>query len=96
MKTIFATALVSLSLAAPAAAETAQEFFALSNDSAAERIVSETSVGDPIAVATTFALTNESSAEMTVSFDRARNVDVKAVQQMLALNNDSAAERIVN
>ncbi|MEM6407469.1 MAG: hypothetical protein AAF700_03525 [Pseudomonadota bacterium] len=95
MKTIIATALVSLSLAAPAAAETAQEFFALSNESAAERIVSETSVGDPIAAAKTFALTNESPAELNLNFDRARNVDVKAVQQFFALGNDSAAERIV-
>ncbi len=95
MKTIIATALVSLSLAAPAAAETAQEFFALSNDSAAERIVSETSVGDPIAAAKTFALTNESPAELNLNFDRARNVDVKEVQQFFALSNDSAAERHV-
>ena len=95
MKTIIATALVSLSLAAPAAAETAQEFFALGNDSAAERIVSETSVGDPIAAAKTFALTNDSAAEHTVNFDRARNVDVKEVQQFFALSNDSAAERHV-
>ncbi|MCY4334296.1 MAG: hypothetical protein OXC60_06440 [Litoreibacter sp.] len=95
MKTIIATALVSLSLAAPAAAETAQEFFALSNDSAAERIVSETSIGDPIAAAKSFVLTNDSPAELNLNFDRARNVDVKAVQQFFALDNDSAAERIV-
>ncbi|MEM6409635.1 MAG: hypothetical protein AAF700_14640 [Pseudomonadota bacterium] len=95
MKTIIATALVSLSLAAPAAAQSAQELFALSNDSAAERIVSETSVGDPIAAAKAFALTNDSAAEHTVNFDRARSVDVKAVQQFFALSNDSAAERIV-
>jgi len=95
MKTIIATALVSLSLAAPAAAETAQEFFALGNDSAAERIFSETSVGDPIQAAKDLALVNESPAENTVNFDRAGNVDVKEVQQFFALSNDSAAERHV-
>ena len=95
MKTIIATALVSLSLAAPAAAETAQEFFALGNDSAAERIVSETSVGNPIGAAEALALVNDSPAETTVNFDRARSVDVKEVQAFFALGNDSAAERIV-
>ncbi|MCY4335928.1 MAG: hypothetical protein OXC60_14815 [Litoreibacter sp.] len=95
MKTIIATALVSLSLAAPAAAETAQEFFALGNDSAAERIVAVASVGNPVGAAQALALVNDSPAENTVNFDRARSVDVKAVQAFFALGNDSAAERIV-
>ena len=95
MKTTIATALVSLSLAAPAAAETAQEFFALGNDSAAERIVSETSVGNPVGAAQVLALVNDSPAENTVNFDRARSVDVKEVQAFFALGNDSAAERHV-
>ena len=97
MKTLIATALVSLSLAAPAAADVtnAQAFFALGNDSAAERIVGETSVGNPIAAAEELALNNTSPAENTVTFERARNVDVKSVKAMFALDNDSAAERIV-
>ncbi len=95
MKTFIATSFVSLCLAVPAAAETAQEFFALSNDSAAERIVSETSVGDPIEAAKTLAMTNDSPAELNLNFERARGVDVAEVQAMFALSNDSAAERVV-
>lgn len=96
MKKIIATALVSLSFAAPAAADTAiQQVFALTNDSAAERIVSETSVGNPVGTAQELALVNDSPAENTVNFDRARNVDVKAIQQLFALTNDSPAENIV-
>ncbi len=96
MKKIIATALVSLSLVAPASADTAiQQFFALTNDSAAERIVGETSVGDPVGTAQELALVNDSPAENTVNFDRARNVDVKAIQKTFALTNDSPAENIV-
>jgi len=98
MKTIIATAALALSFAAPAAADVsnAKAFFALTNDSAAERLVGETSIGDPVGAAQTIALTNDSTAEHFLNFDRARNVDVKALQQTFALTNDSAAERIVN
>jgi hypothetical protein len=97
MKTIIATTALALALAAPAAADTskAQAFFALGNDSAAERIVGNTSVGNPVGAAQVLALTNDSPAENSVNFDRARNVDVKSVQRFFALGNDSAAERIV-
>ena len=97
MKTLIATALVSLSLAAPAAADVsnAQAFFALGNDSAAERILGDTSTGNPVGVAQELALINESPAETFVSFDRARNVDVAAVEAKFALGNESAAERHV-
>ena len=98
MKKIIATAALTLSFAAPAAAEVsnAEAFFALTNESAAERILGETSTGNPVATAEKFALTHVSPAETTVNFDRARNVDVSALQQKFALTNDSAAERIVN
>jgi hypothetical protein len=93
MKTIIASALVALSFAAPAAAGTsAQAFFALGNDSAAERIVGATSSGDAVGTAQVLALVNDSPAENTVSFERARNVDVSAIQAKLALTNDSPAE----
>ncbi len=97
MKTLIATALVSMTFAAPAAADVTdlQKFFALGNDSAAERIVGQTSVGDPVGTAKRLALVNDSPAENTVNFDRARNVDVKAIQRMFALTNDSPAENIV-
>lgn len=97
MKTIIASAALALTLTAPAFADTrsAQELFALTNDSAAETIVGKTSVGDPIDAAQVLALTNDSPAENTVNFERARSVDVKAVQQIFALTNDSPAENIV-
>ena len=97
MKFIVATAALALSLSAPAFADTssAQAIFALTNDSPAENHVGATSSGNPVGSAQTFALTNDSVAENTVSFFRARNVDVRAVQQQFALGNDSAAERIV-
>ena len=94
MKTVIASALVALSFAAPAAADVsdAKAFFALTNDSAAERIVGETSTGNPVGAAQALALVNDSPAENTVNFDRARNVDVSAIQAMFALTNDSPAE----
>lgn len=97
MKTIIATTAFALTLTAPAFADTidAQKFFALTNDSAAETLVIETSVGDPVAAAEKFALANESAAETMVESFRARSVDVDAVKMKFALNNDSAAERIV-
>ncbi len=94
MKTIIATAALALSLSAPAFADVsdAQAFFALTNDSAAERIVGETSTGNPVGAAQILALVNDSPAENVVNFDRARNVDVSAIQAMFALTNDSPAE----
>jgi len=93
MKTVIASAIVALSFAAPAAAETsAQAFFALTNDSAAERIVGASSSGDLVGAAQLLALVNDRPAENFLSFDRARNVDVSAIQAKLALTNDSPAE----
>ncbi len=94
MKTVIASAIVALSFAAPVSADisNAQAFFALGNDSAAERILGDTSTGDPVGTARTLALVNDSPAENTVNFERARNVDVSAVQAMFALTNDSPAE----
>ncbi len=97
MKTFIVPALVSLSFAAPAFADTTslQKFFALTNDSPAENIVRETSTGNVVGARQTFALTNDSPAENTARTFRARNVDVKAIQRMFALTNDSPAENIV-
>jgi hypothetical protein len=92
MKTIITLAALALTPVA-ASAESAAELFALSNDSAAERIVSETSIGDVDFVQGKFAL-NESPAEMNLNqaSDVTRGT---AAQAFFALNNDSAAERIV-
>jgi hypothetical protein len=96
MKTIIASLAVALSVSAPVYAESAAEIFALSNDSAAERILGETSVGDIKAAQVKFAL-NKSPAEMNLNFDRDGDVTrTAAAQAFFALNNDSAAERRVN
>lgn len=98
MKTVIATALVTLSLAAPASAQVldAQSFFASFNDSAAERTVSETSTGDVFAAQLKGASANSSVAESQVEVTA--DVATKApsnVLSLFALGNDSAAERIV-
>jgi len=108
MKTIIATTLVALTFAAPAAADTsaAQALFALSNDSAAERVLNaDAGSNGPIAgVAEELALYNDSAAERVIedtsSLRRkaARDgaITLQEVKQQFALGNDSAAERIVN
>jgi hypothetical protein len=95
MKTIIAT-IIALSATAPAFADTsnAQALFALGNDSAAERVVGETSRGDQNAALWSGVTANASAAEQNIVIggnDVSRNVLVK-----FALGNDSAAERFVN
>jgi len=96
MKNIIALIAVSLATAAPVYAESAAEKFASYNTSAAERIVGETSIGDVDFVKGKFAL-NESPAEMNLNLVKDGDVTRSAqAQAFFALNNDSAAERIVN
>ena len=97
MKTVIAT-IIALSAAAPAFADVsnAQAFFALTNDSAAERIVGNTSKGDVFQAQSIGALANDSAAERNVTITA--DVATKASSDVLrffALTNDSAAERIV-
>ena len=95
MKTLIATAAIALSVSAPVYAESAAELFAASQDSAAETIVRATSVGDIDGAQVKFSL-NESPAEMNLNFDRDGDVTrSNAALAFFALNNDSAAERIV-
>lgn len=97
MKTLIATAAVALSLTAPAFADTsnAQAFFALGNDSAAERVVGATSVGDVLGAQEISALSNDSAAERRVHNEADIATKNVAAQALFALGNDSAAERIV-
>lgn len=96
MKTIIATTLVTLSLAAPAAAadpSSARAFFALGNDSAAERIVGKSSSsGDTIGTQRRFAASNSSPAETRVTTSRNRVTNTEAIRKRFALTNDSPAE----
>ncbi len=95
MKTVIASALVALSFAAPAAADVsnAQAFFALGNDSAAERIVRDTSTGDVFAAQTIGALANDSAAERQVFAEADVATRNPSLLNFFALSNDSAAER---
>lgn len=106
MKTLITLAALSLTIAAPVAAQTAAERFALDQDSAAERILRDTSVGDTRTAQSLLAQGNDSAAETIV---RSRASDVtragafnersRALSQQararFALDNDSAAERHV-
>ena len=91
MKTAIAT-IIALTVSAPAFAQVgdAQAFFALGNDSAAERIVGTTSVGDKEAALWAGVNADESAAEKNIAIgagDVSRDVNV-----LLSLGNDSPAE----
>lgn len=94
MKTIIAT-VIALSAAAPAFADVSNTaaFLALSNDSAAERTVSETSTGDVNAALRAGVSANESAAEQNNIVIGGADVS-RDVQVFFALGNDSAAERL--
>lgn len=97
MKTLIATAAVALSLSATAFAQVsdAQVFFALGNDSAAERVVGQTSQGDIFAAQEVGALSNESAAERQVYSEAGIATRNANILSFFALGNDSAAERLV-
>ncbi|WP_281857404.1 hypothetical protein [Litoreibacter halocynthiae] len=70
MKLFLTTAAATLAMAAPSFADTsAAELFAMSNASAAETIVRETSMGDTTAARVRLALGNMSAAERQTFFD---------------------------
>lgn len=93
MKTIIASAIVALSFAAPAAADVqVKQFFALSNESAAERILSETSQGDVTLAQGIGAWANESAAERQVNAQADIATRNTALISFFAMGNDSAAE----
>ncbi|MEP3345613.1 MAG: hypothetical protein ABJN34_12240 [Litoreibacter sp.] len=97
MKTVIAT-IIALSVTAPAFAQVtdAASYFALDNNSAAERFVGNTSRGDVFRSQQAGALANGSAAENQIQFTARpatrANVDLLS---FFALGNDSAAERIV-
>lgn len=95
MKTLIATAALALSVSAPAFADVdAKAFFAMGNDSAAETLVRETSVGDVTAAEVKFAMTNMSAAEETVfsGQDSVTRGDVLDAKRFFSQFNNSAAE----
>lgn len=92
MKTIIAAA-IALTAAAPAFAEVTnpEAFFALGNESAAERIIHDTSGGDVNAALKKFIASEDSAAERNIVIDENAQVS-RDVQAFFALGNDSAAE----
>lgn len=94
MKTVLAIA-IALTATAPAFADVSvKQFFALSNDSAAERIVRETSIGDVDAAQIKFAMQNESAAEenIVLGSDTVTRGEILDVKRFFSQSNDSAAE----
>ena len=99
MKTVIAT-IIALSATAPAFAAQvtdAAAFFAADNNSAAERVIPNTSTGDVYAAQLAGAHANEAAAERNVSVTAGQatraNTDLLS---FFALGNESAAERVNN
>lgn len=92
MKAIIATA-IALTATAPAFADVSnpQAFFAMGNDSAAERTLSETSTGNTEKALRVGLAANESAAEQNAMISE--GTVSRDVQARFALYNDSAAER---
>lgn len=94
MKTLLtATAALAIMATAAVAETSIEELFAMSNNSAAETLVRETSMGDVSAAQVSLALGNMSAAERMGFFeanmsDRLQILDA----QMRLLDGDSAAE----
>ena len=111
MKTLITALAIALTVAGPTFAQpfseqAIQQQLALGNDSAAERIVHPTSIGDIVGSQVKFASTNTSAAEQTVrvrASDVTRSSQFDAVHRQIsnnarakfALSNDSAAEQYV-
>ena len=94
MKAIIATLAASLALTMPLSAQTtAEELFAMSNDSAAETIVREHSMGDITAAQIAMALENMSAAERKAFFDETPATRAEIISCMHKTDaGDSAAE----
>ena len=94
MRTALTSLALATSIAFPAFAETsAAELFAMSNNSAAETIVRETSMGDVSAARLSLALNNMSSAERQAFFE-ADTIERQKILEKKVLFGDgnSAAE----
>ena len=106
MKIVITTIALALTVAAPVYAQSAAQRFALDNDSAAERIIGNTSIGNIAGAQSFFAAENDSAAERLVrsnasnvtrasAFDPRSRERSENARARFALDNDSAAERII-
>jgi len=94
MRRFLTTALTTIALASPSMAQTsAAELMAMSNDSAAETLVRESSAGDMTAAQIKLALDNFSPAERKAFFDEAPATRVEILSCMKKTDSgESAAE----
>ncbi len=98
MKYILISTAMIVSLATSAGAQSSpeevEELLALSNSSAAERLVGETSEGDAMMAELKFALGEMSAAERKAFFeaDDTTRLELMAAKRKLAAGSDSAAE----
>ena len=99
MKTLIATLATAIAFTAPAFADgheasaKAKAFFAMSNNSAAEILVGETSMGDVTAAQVKLALGNMSAVERMSFFEADMSTRRQVIAaQMLLLDGESAAE----
>lgn len=94
MRAIAATILTAIAFTSPVLAETTpEELFAMSNDSAAETLVREHSMGDVTATRVKLALDNMSAAERKSFFDETPASRLEILGCMKKTDSgDSAAE----
>ncbi len=94
MKTVLISAAAALAFAAPAFAETSPaELFAMSNSSAAETIVRETSMGDTTSARLMLVLGNMSAAERMAFFEADMTSRQKTIEKAILFGDgNSAAE----
>ena len=95
MTKFITTTALALSLAAPAFADiNVEEYLAMSNNSAAELLVEETSTGDVEAAEIKFALGNMSAAERKVFFEmdeESRLAELIALRKTAPMNSPAEA-----
>ena len=94
MKPVFCSIVAAVAFTAPAAAETsAAELFAMSNNSAAETIVRETSMGDITSARIMLALSNMSAVERQAFFQADHITRMKTIENAVLFGvGNSAAE----
>lgn len=97
MKTILAVTATAMAFATPSFAETsAAELFAMSNSSAAEIIVRETSMGDITGSRVRLALGNMSAAERTAFFEADMTSRMKTLEKAKFFGDGNSAAEMAN
>ncbi|MDA7429167.1 hypothetical protein PGB28_11915 [Primorskyibacter aestuariivivens] len=97
---LIATATFSITIGAAFASQdstSVEQMLRLSNDSAAERLLPETSTGDAMAARKKFAISEDSAAERDVLLPEEINAHSEDMaKEKFATSKDSAAEQVVH